>query len=488
VATQNRIRAAAKRALYRADFKGFAAEQLWIKRREGGPLTTLQLDTAQLLLDAKIEADFARRGYCRIVTLKGRQSGWSTYAQGRLFHAAALRDNYDTLLIALDEHNTTNIFSMAHLFYEKMDADVKPMVRFSSKRELLFANPDRRLALENPGLNSRMSFQSSSNVLAGTGVTRQALHASEIAKWLESSVRDLMTSLMPAIHPVPGTMVIMESTAFSGGDYFRAMCEKAREGDGEYVWCFVPWWLNCQNTMPLLKGEKITLTSEEKSIIKFAAKGQPRDDVPPFDITIEQIKWARTKAGELDDEGEFEQEYPRSFGSAWLSRDFHVFDFDRLRVMEKELRAPLRLVEVTGGLNMKPAVLTIEKGGRLEDDRDYIAIFDEPRDGVKYDMGVDVAAGIEGGDWSVAEVIRRDTGEQVAEYHKHVDPVDLTDELYWLGKFYNTAHMIIEVNTYGLATSNHMSRLTYPNIYIWRRWDNVVPKLSNLTGFRTTWE
>lgn len=481
-------RIAAKRELYRRNFERFGAEQLYIKPRQAGPLVTLKLDTAQQLLNSKVEADFGRRGYCRIVTLKGRQSGWSTYGQARLFHSATLHENYDTLLVALDESNTRSIFDMAHLFYKQMDDDIKPQIKYSTKRELVFANPDRRTQSDHPGLNSRMNFQSSTNVLAGTGITRQALHASECAKWHPEHIRDLITSLLPAIHPVPGTLVILESTAFSGGDYFREMCEDAREGGGEYIWCFVPWWLNCQHTTPLLKGEKIEPTQEEKSLMKLASKGQPNDDVPPHDITPEQIKWYRAMYHALGDEGEFEQEYPRSFKSAWQSRDLHVFDFEILRKMEREVRNPERIVNVNGSADKKPVVTTVAKGERIDSEREYIALWEEPQEGVVYDVGVDVAAGVEGGDWSVAEVIRRDNGEQVAEYHRHIDPVDLAEDIYWLGKYYNTAQVIVEMNTYGLSTGNHLARLAYPYIYTWRQWDRSVPKLSNYAGWKTTYE
>lgn len=470
----------ARLRLYRQDFVTFAAEQLKI-RPEQGALCPLELDAGQIRLNAVIEKQLQNRGYARVVTLKGRQSGWSTLSMARAFHMTSLFENYNTLLLAVDDDSTSHIFRMAHLFYEEMDRDIRPAIRYSSKKELVFANPDRNSL--DPGLRSRIDFQTAKNINAGTGTTRQALVLSEVAKWLPQYCEDLITSLLPALHPRPGTFLIEESTAYSGGDHFRDMCERARSGKTTYAWCFSPWWLNNRNTIPLGPGEKLKPKPSEKALVHLARQGQKEDDVPPWDMQPEQLKWYRERRGEFGDL--FEQEYPRSFEAAWVERDEYVFNRDMMYEMQKTLSPPLYYAEIHPGPVLSKTGNTRE---RPFEDEDYLAIWEEPQPGVQYDIGIDVSSGIDGGDWSVGEVIRRDRNEQVAEYHKHIDPVDLAVEMYWLGKYYRNAQLVVEMNNVGLITGNRLSLMSYPYIYIWRHIDRAVPTLSTYAGWKTTYE
>ena len=470
---------AAKIKLYRQDFGAFATEQLKIKPEQGA-VCPLRLDSGQLRLNAVLEKQFKERGYARVITLKGRQSGWSTLSMARGFHMASLTPNYNVLLLAVDEDSTSHVFQMAHLFYDCLDPTIKPDIKYSSKKELVFANASKKSS--DPGLRSRMDFQTAKNIMAGTGTTRQALLLSEVAKWLPQYCQDLITSLLPALHPRPGTLLIEESTAYAGGDHFRDMCEKARSGKSSYGWCFSPWWFNNRNTIPLAPGEKIKIKSEERATVNLAKRGQPSDDLPGWEMQPEQIKWWRERRDEFGDL--FLQEYPDSFESAWVERDEYVFNSDIMHDMSKALRTPLRYADIAAG----PTIRTVRGGERPFADDDYFAIWEEPIPGVQYDIGIDVAAGISGGDWSVAEVIRRDRNEQVAEYHKHIDPVDFAVEMYWLGKYYRNAQLVVEMNNVGLITGNRLSLMAYPYIYIWRHIDRAVPSMSTYAGWKTTYE
>lgn len=476
------LRAAAKLEYYRRDFRAFGREQLRIKGIVPGELLHFEMDTGQQRLYAIWEKQRQEKGYIRGVTLKGRQSGWSTLSQGVLFQSTSLTPNYNSLLLANDQASSSRIFDMAHLFWEEMDEDIRPMCRYSTKQELVFANPDKRQSARFPGLRSRMDFQHAGNIMAGTGSTRQALHLSEAAKWESRDIDLLVSSLLPTIHPVPGTIVIMESTAFVGGEYFREMCERARSGRSNWSWCFSPWWLNNRNRIALQPGEKFVPNSDEKSLIRLAARGQKSDDVPAHEMQPEQLKWYRERLDEFGDL--FEQEYPRDFASAWVNRDLNVFDRSIMHDMEQDVREVSQFVDIMPG----PRVNTVKFGGRPFLDENYVAVWEEPIDGVVYDIGIDVGQGLDNGDWSVAEVFRRDTGEQVAEYHKHIDPVDLAGEIYWLGKWYKNAQLVVEMNNVGYITGNHLALLSYPYIYIWRHRERSVPTLSTYAGFKTTWE
>lgn len=312
-----------------------------------------------------------------------------------------------------------------------------------------------------------------------------AVANSELSKWERSSVELLFSSILPGLHLRPGTIGIKESTPYVGGDAFREMCEDARNKRGDDVWCFIPWFCDPQNAVPLKEGEKLKLDTEEKRIERLAARGQKKDEVPPIEMRPEQFKWRRKKILDLKSDTMFAQEYPVDFSSGWICLDSQIFDDTIMRESKKNVRFPRRFVEVHPG----PQVLTIHKDDGLRDVRselDYIAIWEEPKPSVTYDIGVDVSVGgRDENDWSVAEVVRRDNREQVAEVHLHIDPLDFGTMLYWLGKFYNTAQLIVEMNGPGFATHGQLSSMAYEYIYIWRHRERDVPTHSTYRGWKT---
>lgn len=475
----------AKLEYYKRNFEAFCRRQLKISTRKPGELIPLTLNGAQQILLSRIEEQRKRLGYIRYCCCKSRQSTMSTFAQALCFHSTVLTPHFNTLLIANDDQTALDIFKMAHRFHTHLTEDIRPMTSQANVRELVFANPDKRKRFDDPGLESQLVFMSATKVTAGTGSTRHACHLSEISKWPPDSLELIFSSIIPAIHLEPGTIIVKESTAFVGGDGFRGMCEEARSGQSDDLWFFIPWFCDSSNAMPLDPGEVIRLSAEEKRIQKLAAKGQPRDDVPPVIMRPEQFKWYRKKSQELKSETMVAQEYPARFDDAWIRLDATIFDHGILAQCKRDVKKPKRFITVEAG----PKINTTRFGdGRTDVSSadNYIAVWQDPEKGVVYDIGVDVAVGArDAADWSVGEILRRDTREQVAEIHLHVDPKDLGTQLYWLGMWYNQAQMIVEMNGPGFATHGQLVNLAYPYIYIWRRREKDVPELSAYRGWKT---
>lgn len=480
------LKRSARQELYRRDFERFGKEQLRIKTIVPGELSAFDMNDGQRIFNAKIERQLKQQGYVRAVLYKIRQLGGSTYAEARGVWNACLTKNFSHLLVALDDANTSKIFDMARTMVDHMSPDIRPLMRYATKRELVFENPDKETRAAHPGLMSRMDFQASKAIMAGTGTTRQGIHASEIAKWGENSIETLKSSLMPTLHRAPGTWGIFESTAYITGTYFRELCEMANSGKTDYIFCFIPWWLDSKNRVPLLPGEKIKLDAEERLIDRLAKKGQPEYEIPPYTLTPEQWKFRRCRISDVGP-AMYEQEYPRDPESGWVNLDSQVFDLNILHEMRKDLKLPVRMVNlesVAGQRDVRRLVTTATSTDVFRND-DYIAIWKEPEPRVEYDIGADVASGIPDGAWSVAQVIRRDTREQVAEYHKHIDPVDYGIDLYWLGRHYNWAHIGVEMENVGIASNQQLGQMGYQNLYIWRQRERAIPTLSSLAGWKT---
>jgi hypothetical protein len=66
--------------------------------------------------------------------------------------------------------------------------------------------------------------------------------------------------------------------------------------------------------------------------------------------------------------------------------------------------------------------------------------------------------------------------------------MELGKKVYWLGKWYNTAQIALEMASTGFACNAQLQRLGYPYLYIWRHRERSFPTLSTYTGWKTTRE
>ncbi|MGH7917544.1 MAG: hypothetical protein ACREQE_08755, partial [Candidatus Binataceae bacterium] len=306
----------------------------------------------------------------------------------------------------------------------------------------------------------------------------------------EDSTHMIASSLLPMLHDLPGTYHIDESTAFVTGDWFRAGCDEARSGKSRYFWIFSPWYADPEYRLPLDDGEKFIPTKEERWIIKFAARGQTLDEVAPMHITPEQLKWRRHKVREFELAGItsngaewFNQEYPIDYDSSWISVDLFVFNRQQI-VKLRDKAPPPKLLRVIPGRPPR----AVQADERFDLETDYHAVWYLPDPNKYYDLGVDVSAGITGGDWSVIEVFERFTLRQCAEIHLLCDGVDLAEEIYWWGAFYNWGQVAVEYNAEGITVGQFLQRKDYPYLYFWRNRGGAYPKVTKMIGWKTSRE
>ena len=88
----------------------------------------------------------------------------------------------------------------------------------------------------------------------------------------------------------------------------------------------------------------------------------------------------------------------------------------------------------------------------------------------RYFISADVATG-HGRDYSAAIVWDVDTMEQQAEYYGKIPPDEFAKVLVDLGHRYNTALLVVENNSVGLACLEHLKLAAYENLYYSRKGD-----------------
>src|SRR5690242_17898617 len=95
------------------DFAYYAEKALKVRTKpdEKGisKIASLVLNRGQRRLLERIDAQMERRGFVRLIIVKGRQMGSSTFVEGWLYHWVSQRRAQRALVVAHDIPSTSNI-------------------------------------------------------------------------------------------------------------------------------------------------------------------------------------------------------------------------------------------------------------------------------------------------------------------------------------------------------------------------------------------
>lgn len=116
----------------------YCAKNLKIRTKKGDILPFVWND-AQRLLHAKIEQQLAEKGWVRVIVLKGRQQGISTYVAARFYKRTSMRFGKRTMIITHLDAATQNLFGIAKTYFELSDDTLKPATKNNNGTELNFA-------------------------------------------------------------------------------------------------------------------------------------------------------------------------------------------------------------------------------------------------------------------------------------------------------------------------------------------------------------
>ena len=241
-----------------------------------------------------------------------------------------------------------------------------------------------------------------------------------------------------AIEPVAdvGGRVIMLSTANGEGNLFHKLWVEATAGNNRFEPLFFPW----------------------------SANNRDQD-------------WYEAKSQDLP-EWQMAQEYPDNAEDAFLKSGRPVFDLRIVRALETRPPAATGYFDERGEFVADPS---------LRHGDDGVSIWEPPDENEKYVIGVDVAQGLEHGDFSSAHVIACRSKRVVATFHGRIDPDLLGSQvLPRLGRYYRQALIGVESNQHGLTTLKFLAKERYFPIYYERspKYKKSVP--TDVLGFRTS--
>jgi hypothetical protein len=434
-----------KQAAYKNNFELFAQEQIKILPKDSSKgFQPFIFNAAQKIVNDAVEKQLRETGKVRVIILKARQMGLSTWSTGRVFWKSYFNAHNKSVVMAHDAATSDALFSMSRNIISYMGDDLRPQFKKSNAKEIMFEHNDSGYRLYTAGAPE-----------AGRGTTPTIAHLSEVAFW--GHAQKILSGLFQGISQADGTEVILESTANGIGNEFHRLWQGAVDGTNEYIPVFVPWFLMPEYRRTLPEGFERT---EEEEIL-----------VTRFQLDDEQLYWRRLKIAE-GGQDKFRQEYPATPDEAFIVSGSNVFNLEKLpQLIPQPILA-------TRDFNIVSKLFEDARQGSIE-------IFKYPTFEDAFVIGADVALGV-GKDYSSAVIMNKERQVVATFRNNTIDPSMFGDLLFYLGRYYNNALLAVESNSMGIATLNRLTQMQYTNLYYQTKMANVSKEEGTRVGWRTT--
>lgn len=444
--------------------------KLPVKHRELNTSVPFILNPNQLKAHAMIKEHYAKHGSIRVIILKARRVGMSSYVDGLAVAHCLARSQAHAMIVAhLKEVADKGLFRVPR------DMSVALNEQFPGTCEVQAKN----IRFHHSDGESNLDIATAGSVGAGRGMTLTYLHLSECAQYPGSGS---FLSILPAVAKAPDTVIALESTA------------QGRDGIGE---TFYEYWNSAKMTGAKWNGYTPIFLSwlDDPGCHR---QGHEADDAPASDLERElmakpfyakksQIAWMRmVLEGECrGSELMFGQEYPWEDQVAFVATGDPAFTSAEIRYATSTKMNPIK----------KGRFIREGKGAKfIEDKKGKWLIYEDVRPKCEYYAGNDCARGIEAetgrasGDFSATVILNGTTGDVAARFADWVDPVAMAVEVDAAGRYFNNAMMIIELTgNLGLWLQKELRDIYhYPNWYIWKGKDDRQRETArNSVGWET---
>ena len=291
-------------ARWMSDFPAFARAELRIKGKDER-VVPFALNAPQRLLHDAIEGQLAETGKVRVILLKARRLGASTYVSLRFFAKMYLTPRgRRAFLLTHEQAATKKLVAMYHQAYNGLD----PTLRRPAS-----AMHTQGIAFQHGG---ELEARTASTPEGGRGGTVSLYHWSEMA--FSEHAESHAVGSMDQLAPIPGTEMILESTANGAMGAFYERWRSAKHGKSEFLPIFLPWFTHPEYVADPPSGFRL---SHEK----------PNDLVMPeveyadaYGLTDAQMAFRRAWIQSKDDQNLdgallWSQEYPAVDTEAFLS-------------------------------------------------------------------------------------------------------------------------------------------------------------------------
>lgn len=223
---------------------------------------------------------------------EGLVSHNSTYVGARFYHRTTMEKGQSAFIVAHEQKATDNLYNMVRRYH---DHNVIPVsTGATNAKELIFDRLDGGYKLATAGTKD-----------VGRSNTAQLLHGSEVSFW--QNAEQHMAGLGNTIADLPGTEIILETTANGLGNYFHSAWQDAEAGKSNYIPIFVPWYWQTEYRSEVRPD--LELSEEDVLIMKT------------YGLDMMQMQW---RANKIASYGAgfawlFKQEYPLTAAESFQS-------------------------------------------------------------------------------------------------------------------------------------------------------------------------
>jgi len=441
------------------DFTYYATKCLKIQTMDA-KLINFKFNISQRVLMAIYDHIVASGRLKRVVILKGRRQGMSTFTTGRNYWKTSTNYNRYAVTVTHEPDATSFLFKMVKRFHGHTPKAFQPETRYSNQKLLEFNSED------NTGLDSAFRVGTAGKEDFGSGQLIHYLHLSELSKWPTHTQTELITSLFQCVPDNQDTEIVLESTAkgiggefysrFFGARYqyevylkddntvtFRCTINESADEDNEFSAVFLPWFVF--EDYVRTPAEDFIRTEEEEVMVKR------------YNLSDERLAWRRwaivNRCGGIKET--FFQEYPSCSKEAFLVSGTPIFNNIQCQELKEGCSLPIARYNCQ-----------IASGSWIAHEHGSLRVWEEPKVGRAYVIGADVAEGLANGDFSCADVLDHRTGKQVAQWHGKCDADEYGRILGYLGQRYNHAWLGVERNNHGLTTLTILQQDKYKRLYV----------------------
>ena len=446
------------------DFEFVAASTIKIQDKETKKPIPLILNEGQRILIGEYERQRLAGVPIRVLLVKARQWGGSTATQCYMYWLQRYWfENWHSCIVALDQTQAVNIRTMYKNLIAKLPAWSDPVTfkRFEGT-ELIRIMPER---------GCRVQIGSAQKPDALRSFDFSLVHMSEVGLWKDTQEArgdDVAMALYSTVPDVPGTMIVMESTAKGVGNYFHrqylAALDNKKSGTIGIRPVFVAWYVDIRYTRRYLdrypSTEKFVETWTDYNWWQWE-QGATLDGIYWYNHFKKAHHWT---------DFQMKSEYPTTAEEAFQTKSGRYFTDDLLSWLHRNIRNPKFVGDIRGDATVGEKIMENVKLYPMDALTEVLKIWIYPTDNApsgkkvknRFLVTVDVGGRGHRADWSVISVFDRismagEYGalERAALWRGHVDPDLLAYKAAQIAHYYDDALLVIESNTY--ETKNRKS-------------------------------
>lgn len=390
----------------RTDFIFFAEHILQLRGRSGKKIP-FKLNKAQKTLWQEVIKQQKQQGQVRIVILKGRQMGISSFIAALNFYRGWSRTGQHSFIMAHRKDAAENLMHILQNFIHDLPKKITPKHINKSTSRFKLVKQDSFWHILTAGASD-----------VGRSESIQFLHASEVAFW--DNAAEHLTALFATVPESQESHIFIESTANGKSGAFYDLCMAAQKPGSAFKLVFLPWFF-----------EPSYRAKPKKEVSDFWKAYQKK-----YELSDSQLAWAinknasfaATENKEADKELslKFRQEYPAEIEDAFMG-------------------------------SFSDGLIPLEAAEKA---MKYKAVFDENSPLI---FGVDLAKGGKDKSWMIS---RR--GRQLGlELNEACENSDAMEQANWIAakiEQYEPARVFMDAGAHGAAVYDRLRQLGFGRI------------------------